>query len=474
MHNELIELSDLDTDTDSKIVYLVEESAEISRHTSTSKVATLKAKLAAQRKLVSELGKEYNKLRKENKQLKNEQDIHAAQMTGFSDRLDNALRQLSQISDILMDKLKLNSLKSDAPHGTAVEATWDQGINQDMSDSFASNLSLPEDGRPNVASSQPRIPNVPDSGFTAFKPGPEGARMAVVVKESKPVLPNVHVTFIKSEDGKFNIWNLEHLRLGPPISVEQRFHIGFRRSVISNTLGGRWHDTFINWQGPTSKSNRYPYMALKRSWNPYLPLVPGNHGVVFCGVRRFEDGTLITGSVDVVVSDKPDEWVYSGSYEFSRSGEITPHQLHLLPPLVVRTWVEGILKSQWGKNWVEGTNAKLVDKGGEIRLVKHTTHGLWEALNDGRLVIDFTVMKCVGFRAEWFDQFLHHQAHPKLSTTRKRKKGSSVAKNPTAKRVKGSARRTEVLSASESDSDEELQVTPPGTDEDEFSDAEYC
>jgi hypothetical protein len=105
-----------------------------------------------------------------------------------------------------------------------------------MSDSFASNLSLPEDGRPNVASSQPRIPYVSDSGFNAVKPGPEGAKMAVVIEselESEPVL-NVHVTFVKSEDGKFNIWNLEHLRLGPPISVEQRFHIGFRRAVISN------------------------------------------------------------------------------------------------------------------------------------------------------------------------------------------------------------------------------------------------
>jgi hypothetical protein len=102
MQNELIELSDVDTDTDSKIVCPVEEPTELSRHTGTSKVATLKAKLAAQRKLVAELGKEYNKLRKENKQLKNEQDIHAAKMTGFSDRLDNALRQLSQIIDIMV------------------------------------------------------------------------------------------------------------------------------------------------------------------------------------------------------------------------------------------------------------------------------------------------------------------------------------------------------------------------------------
>jgi hypothetical protein len=211
-------------------------------------------------------------------------------------------------------------------------------------------------------------------------------------------------------------------------------------------------------------------MALKRSWNPHLPLVPGDHGVVFSGVRHFKDDTLITGSVDVVVSGKPNEWVYFGSYETSRSGEITPHQLHLLSPLVVRTWVEGTLKSRWGKEWVEDTNAKLVDKGGEICLVEHTADGLREALNDGRLVIGFTVMKCVGFRTEWFDQFLHYQAHPKLPATQKRKKGSSGAKSPSAKRVKGSARRKEVLS--ESDGDEELQVTPPGSDEDEFSDAE--
>lgn len=132
--------------------------------------------------------------------------------------------------------------------------------------------------------------------------------------------------------------------------------------------------------------------------------------------------------------------------------------------------MEGTLKSQWGKNWVERTNAELVDKGGEIRLVEHTAHGLREALSDGRLVIGFTVMKCVGFRTEWFDQFLHYQAHPKLPTTQKRKKGNSGAKKPSAKRVKGGTRRKEV--SSESDSDEELQVTPLGSDEDEFSDAE--
>ncbi|KAG1766437.1 hypothetical protein EDD22DRAFT_878269 [Suillus occidentalis] len=461
MQNEVIELSDSDTNSNSKTVLPVKkESTEISRRK--SEVATLKAKFAAQGKLVAEQGTELNKLRKENKQFKSERDIQAAEITGLQDELKNILRQLDDktVKSLTFNMIKLNSLKPDDPHGTAIEATRHQDIDQDMFDSFPSNLPIPEDGPPNSTSSQPQTPNVQvqsDSGFAAIKPEPEGAKIAVVIKselEHEPDL-NAHVTFVKSEDGKFDIWNLEHLRLGPPIIVEQRFHVGFRRSVISNALGGNWQNTFLNWQGPTSKSNRYPYMALKRSWNPHLPLVPGDHGVVFCGVRRFEDGTLITGSVDVVVSGKPNEWVYFGSYETSRSGEITPHQLHLLPPLVVRTWVEGTLKSRWGREWVEDTNSKLVDKGGEIRLVELTAHGLREALNDGRLVIGFTVMKCVGFRTEWFDQ--------------KGKKGSSRTKKPSAKRAKGSARRKEV--SSESDSDEELQVTPPGSDEDEFSDA---
>ncbi|KAG1825637.1 uncharacterized protein BJ212DRAFT_287804 [Suillus subaureus] len=473
MQNEIIEPSDSDTDANGKNVRPVKKESTETLHRN-SKVATLKAKLATQSKLVAEQGMELNKLRKENKQFKNERDIQNAEITGLQDELKNILRQLDDetVKNLNFNMIKLNSLKSDAPNGTAVEATWHQDIDQDMSDSLASNLPVPENGPPNTASLQPQIPNASGSSFTAIKPEPEGAKIAVVIKselEHEPDL-NVHVTFVKSEDGKFDIWNLEHLRLGPPVIVERRFHVGFRRPVISNALGGNWQSTFVNWQGPTSELNRYPYMALKRSWNPHLPLVPGEHGVVFTRVRRFEDDTLITGSVDVVISGKPNEWVYFGSYETFRSGEITPHQLHLLPPLVVRTWVEGTLKSQWGKNWVERTNAELVDKGGEIRLVEHTAHGLREALSDGRLVIGFTVMKCVGFRTDWFDQFLHYQAHPKLRTTQKRKKGSSGAKKPSAKRVKGGTHRKEV--SSESDSDEKLQVTPPGSDGDEFPDAE--
>jgi hypothetical protein len=43
-----------------------------------------------------------------------------------------------------------------------------------------------------------------------------------------------HITFVKSEDGKFDIWNLEHLGLGPPVVVDETFRVGFTRAAISN------------------------------------------------------------------------------------------------------------------------------------------------------------------------------------------------------------------------------------------------
>jgi hypothetical protein len=93
MQNEIIELSDSDTNTNSKVVLPVKkESTEISHRK--SEVATLKAKLAAQGKLVAEQGKELNKLRRENKQFKSERDIQAAEITGLQDELKNILRQL--------------------------------------------------------------------------------------------------------------------------------------------------------------------------------------------------------------------------------------------------------------------------------------------------------------------------------------------------------------------------------------------
>ncbi|KAG2368117.1 hypothetical protein BDR07DRAFT_1605712 [Suillus spraguei] len=463
MHNEIIELTDTDTDSSARPVK--QESNETSYLN--TEVAALKANLTVKTKLVTEQSKELTRIREENKHLKNEHNVRTAEITGLQDELKNILRQLDDqiVKNLNFNLIKLNSLKSVTPNGTAAKVTGHQDVNQDISDSFSSNLLMPENP-PDAAPSRSSNSNISRSSLTV-KPEPvtgDTTIQVVIKSENEPDLIE-RVTFVKSEDGKFDIWNLDHLGLGPPVAVEERFHIGFRRSVISDALGGGHQTTSNNWQGPT-KTDKYPYLAMTRSYNPHLPLVPGGHGVVFCGVKRFNDGSPITGPIDLIASDKPNQWIYLGSYETSRWGEISPHQLNLLQPLVIQRWVSGALSTQWGKSWVERTNVELVDKGGEIHLIEFTEDGLREALNDGRLVINFTVMKCVGYRTEWFEQFLHYKAHPKAPKTQKRKKSSAGAKKPSAKRVKGSVRRREV--SSESDGDDELQPTPPGSDKDEF------
>ncbi|KAG0706140.1 hypothetical protein DFH29DRAFT_205732 [Suillus ampliporus] len=451
MQNDIIEPSDSDSDTNNMSARPVkQESTEKSHLNSDSELAALRSGLTAKSKLVAEQSKELIKLRKENENIKNERDLQNAEIAGLQDELKNILRQLDEqtVKSLNFNLIKLK--KPDGRNGATVDATWHQDNDEDMSDSFASYPANGEDVPPDAAPSQPQNSG---TSLPVIKPEPEDTKekIAVVIKSEEGPDVNLHVTFVKSEDGKFDIWNLEHLRLGPPVIVEDRFNFGFTRVVISDALGGGHQTTFNNWQGP-SQSTKSPYMALKRSWNPHLPLIPGDHGVVFCRTKRFKDGTLITRSVDLFVSGKVNEWIYFGSYETSRWGEITPHQLHLLPPLVIQSWVEGIISTLWGKSWVEETNSELVDgvetMGGEVRLVEYTKNGLREALEDGRLVIGFTVMKCVGFRTEWFDQFMHYQAHPKAKS-QKRKKVNSGGKKPSAKGAKGIARRKEASSESD-------------------------
>ncbi|OJA13058.1 hypothetical protein AZE42_01887 [Rhizopogon vesiculosus] len=461
--DNIIELSD----SESESRPLPQESRETSLLN--SELTDLSAALKAKSKLVREQGNELNKLRKENKRFKNERDLQNAEIACLQDELKNILQQLDDhtVKNLKFSLIKLNK-SDDGLHGSTVEVTRHQGNVQDTfeSNSLASHSPMREDVPAEAGPSQPQNSG---SHVAVIKEEPEDTKeIAVVIKsEDIPDLKTL-ITFVKSEDGKFDIWNLEHLGLGPPVVVEERFRVGFTRAVISDVIGGSHQTTFNNWQGP-SKSTKFPYkfhsMALKRSWNPYLPLVAGDHGVAFCTAARFKDGTLISGPVDVFVSKKVNEWIYFGSYEISRCGEITPHQFHLLPPPVVRCWSEGILSTVWGKEWVKETNSRLVDEaemtGGEARLVQYTKDGLREALEDGRLVIDFTVMKCIGYRTEWFDQFLHRQAHAKAKSS-KRKKASSGSKKLSAKRVKGNTKQKVV--SSESDDDE---------DEPESSDVEY-
>jgi hypothetical protein len=94
------------------------------------------------------------------------------------------------------------------PNGTAVEATGYQDVDQDMSGSFASNLE------------------------------PVDTTLQVVIKsENEPDLIK-QVAVVESEDGKFEVRDLEHFGVRPPVVVDERFNVGFWRSVINNVSPG--------------------------------------------------------------------------------------------------------------------------------------------------------------------------------------------------------------------------------------------
>jgi hypothetical protein len=118
-----------------------------------------------------------------------------------------------------------------------------------------------------------------------------------------------------------------------------------------------------------------------------------------------------------------------------RFGEITTKHLKLLPESVVKVWAKGALDSGWGKQWVEEENADIAERaessGEEPQFIQQTVDGLMAAFYDGRLIISFTVMKCVGYRRDWDDRCLYYKDHPKPPKKMQKKKA------PKRKRAQG-------------------------------------
>lgn len=200
-------------------------------------------------------------------------------------------------------------------------------------------------------------------------------------------------------------------------------------------------------------------MTFNREWNPQLPAAPGQHGIVFCGLQTFDDRIKVDIPVTFFVREGPNQWQQMGLYSIKRWGEISPKHLNLLPPTMIAVWVHGALVSDWGKKWVEGTNENILENaqasGSEPRLVEYTDEGMRAALADGRLIISFTIMQCVGFRHDWHDQLLHSKDHPKPPKTQKRKRASGKQEERVSKNSKGKGTRRIVKHESEVDSDDD-------------------
>ncbi|KAJ7088676.1 hypothetical protein C8R44DRAFT_892736 [Mycena epipterygia] len=278
----------------------------------------------------------------------------------------------------------------------------------------------------------------------------------VVIKNEGEPDQFKRVTLIKSEDGNFDIWNVDGFGLGPTIEVDEKYTRGFTRKVISDAFGGGHVRCDHHWNPKPGQERKPPFITFNRSWNNALPVNPGTHGMGFfsltgCPVKPQPINIFVGEGMNI---------------RLSSLGEIAPHHISLLPSLVLNNWVNGMLSSQWGKSWIEDTNKDLAAP----RKVKSTFAGVSQALHDGRLTISFTILQCVGYPKDWFERLLYYEKNPKPKTSKKRRrpKAQGSPKKQTKTPQKGKSKVKEE-SSSEDEDDGSRQV---GVDSDN-SNSEY-
>ncbi|KAL0955899.1 hypothetical protein HGRIS_002095 [Hohenbuehelia grisea] len=270
------------------------------------------------------------------------------------------------------------------------------------------------------------------------------------------------VTLMKSEDGKLDIWNVDAFNLGPPLPLHRRYNRGFSRKVISDALGGGHMSCFHHFNRK-KHPDKTPYVTFNRSWNPALPSAPGEHGIVLVNLTQGSEDEGPATPLPVIVGEGTNDWRYVGVYNRTRCGEILPAQVELIPEFAVRNWIDGILNTEWGKNWVadenEARHEEALEQGAEaeFREIERTEEGIRAALHDGRLTLGFTVLQCVGYNKDWFTEFLHYEKHPKPPQSRmqagksKRSAKKQGGRKSPKKAKKASVRHSETESGDNSE-----------------------
>ncbi|KAF7377575.1 hypothetical protein MSAN_00180200 [Mycena sanguinolenta] len=107
----------------------------------------------------------------------------------------------------------------------------------------------------------------------------------VVIKKEGEDDQFKRVTLIKSEDGNFDIWNVDGFHLGPTVEVDEKYNRGFTRKVIGDAFGGGPQSCYHHWKRKPGPGDKTPFATFNRSWNNALPTSPGLHGMVFARVR---------------------------------------------------------------------------------------------------------------------------------------------------------------------------------------------
>ncbi|KAJ7054130.1 hypothetical protein C8F01DRAFT_1164012 [Mycena amicta] len=203
---------------------------------------------------------------------------------------------------------------------------------------------------------------------------------------------------IKSENGRKAKLDMKPLVSRPHVEVEAKYHgRGWTRTVISRAHGGNTQRVEHHWKArPNSKP---AFLTMNRSWNAWAPDGPGQHGV---GFLDLSDRAEALGPISIFVGEGTNDWRLYGTYKYHRKGELSISTLKSLPRCLA-VWVNGIVESSaWGQEFIDEANAALNQT--QEKIEKTSPESVEAALLDGRLVIPFTVLECVGFPEGWFEE----------------------------------------------------------------------
>ncbi|KAF7306615.1 hypothetical protein MIND_00452900 [Mycena indigotica] len=248
-----------------------------------------------------------------------------------------------------------------------------------------------------------------------------------------------YVSLIKSENKGFSIWSVDAFNLGPTVDVPARYIAkGWTRKAISKAFGG---NTQIVHHHFGSNATRTPFLTPNRTWHPPLP-TPGMHGIAFLDIR---DCPNRPEPINIFSGEGRNDWRLLGTYEYSRYGEIAPQQAAQIPGEVLDEWIQGFITKDWGKRSIASANEYIVDD--DLKVVP-TEASVKAALLDGRIVLPFTILKCVGYPMDWIRRL--EEAEAALTKTLKRPAPKS--KRNASKRVKKEEGAVKIESEGESDS----------------------
>lgn len=131
--------------------------------------------------------------------------------------------------------------------------------------------------------------------------------------------------------------------VGPPVPVPRNIK-KFKRVTVVDTYHGGPQETFPTPGKKWREKGFTTYATFKYSYNPDLPVNPGEHGFCLCGSPFEYDEQF-----PVYVWKKGCFWLYMGHYTANVTAEV-PHEDWLkLSANTRHTWITGILHRGWGK-----------------------------------------------------------------------------------------------------------------------------